>query len=291
MSKIDLHMHSCFSDDGEYTPEEIVDRAMKNNVEIISISDHNSVKAVERALNYSRDKDIKVIPGIEIDCTFNDINLHLLGYNINYKERDFYNIEEDILNQERKASKEKIRLIKEYTGLNICEEEVLERSSNGVVTGELVTEILLEDNENRNSSILKPYLEGGSRSDMPYVNFYWDYFSQGKPAYVPIKFISLKESIELVHKHGGEAIIAHPGNNLRDNLDEIDELIKEGIDGIEVFSSYHTKEQIDYFYDKALKNNMIITCGSDFHGKTKPNIEIGKFKFEPKDVSIDKILK
>ncbi|MDU7904415.1 MAG: NAD(P)/FAD-dependent oxidoreductase, partial [Peptostreptococcaceae bacterium] len=50
----------------------------KNNVEIISISDHNSVKAVERALNYSRDKDIKVIPGIEIDCTFNDINLHLL---------------------------------------------------------------------------------------------------------------------------------------------------------------------------------------------------------------------
>lgn len=234
MSKIDLHMHSCFSDDGEYTPEEIVDRAMKNNVEIISISDHNSVKAVERALNYSRDKDIKVIPGIEIDCTFNDINLHLLGYNINYKERDFYNIEEDILNQERKASKEKIRLIKEYTGLNICEEEVLERSSNGVVTGELVAEILLEDNENRNSSILKPYLEGGSRSDMPYVNFYWDYFSQGKPAYVPIKFISLKESIELVHKHGGEAIIAHPGNNLRDNLDEIDELIKEGIDGIEV---------------------------------------------------------
>ena len=54
MSKIDLHMHSCFSDDGEYTPEEIVDRAMKNNVEIISISDHNSVKAVERALNYSK---------------------------------------------------------------------------------------------------------------------------------------------------------------------------------------------------------------------------------------------
>ena len=283
MSKIDLHMHSCFSDDGEYTPEEIVDRAMKNNVEIISISDHNSVKAVERALNYSRDKDIKVIPGIEIDCTFNGINLHLLGYNINYKEKDFYNIEEDILNQERKASKEKIRLIKEYTGLNISEEEVLEKSSNGVVTGELIAEILLKDNENRNSAILEPYLQGGSRSDMPYVNFYWDYFAQGKPAYVPIKFISLKESIELVHKHGGEAIIAHPGNNLRDNLDEID--------GIEVFSSYHTKEQIDYFYDKALKNNMIITCGSDFHGKTKPNIEIGKFKFEPKDVSIDKILK
>ncbi len=289
MSKIDLHMHSCFSDDGEFTPEEIIDRAIKNNVEIISISDHNSVRAVDRALSYSKNKNIKVIPGIEIDCTFNKRNLHLLGYNIDYKSKDFYNIEEDILNQEKRASKEKIRLIKEYTGLNILEDEVIKRSSNGVVTGELIAEILLEDSENRKSLILKPYLEGGNRSDMPYVNFYWDYFAQGKPAYVPIKFISLKEAIGLIHKNGGKAVIAHPGNNLKDNLNLIDNLIKEGIEGIEVFSSYHTKEQIEYFYTKAIKNNMIITCGSDFHGKTKPNIEIGKFKFEPKDISIDKI--
>lgn len=289
MSKIDLHMHSCFSDDGEFTPEEIIDRAIKNNVEIISISDHNSVRAVDRALSYSKNKNIKVIPGIEIDCTFNKRNLHLLGYNIDYKSKDFYNIEEDIINQEKRASKEKIRLIKEYTGLNILEDEVIKRSSNGVVTGELIAEILLEDSENRKSLILKPYLEGGNRSDMPYVNFYWDYFAQGKPAYVPIKFISLKEAIGLIHKNGGKSVIAHPGNNLKDNLNLIDNLIKEGIEGIEVFSSYHTKEQIEYFYTKAIKNNMIITCGSDFHGKTKPNIEIGKFKFEPKDISIDKI--
>lgn len=291
MSKIDLHMHSCFSDDGEFTPEEIIDRAIKNNVEIISISDHNSVRAVDRALSYSKNKNIKVVPGIEIDCTFNKRNLHLLGYNIDYKSKDFYNIEEDILNQEKRASKEKIRLIKEYTGLNILEDEVIKRSSNGVVTGELIAEILLEDSENRKSLILKPYLEGGNRSDMPYVNFYWDYFAQGKPAYVPIKFISLEEAIRLIHKNGGKAVIAHPGNNLKDKLDLIDNLIEEGIEGIEVFSSYHTKEQIEYFYTKAIKNNMIITCGSDFHGKTKPNIEIGRFKFEPRDISIDKILK
>ncbi|MDZ7543184.1 PHP domain-containing protein, partial [Clostridium perfringens] len=68
MSRIDLHMHTCFSD-GEFIPEEVIDRAIRNNVEIISISDHNSVKAIERALNYSKGKNIKVIPGIEIDCT------------------------------------------------------------------------------------------------------------------------------------------------------------------------------------------------------------------------------
>ncbi|GAA0086379.1 PHP domain-containing protein [Clostridium sp. CTA-7] len=290
MSKIDLHMHTCFSD-GEFIPEEVIDRAIRNNVEIISISDHNSVKAIERALNYSKGKNIKVIPGIEIDCTFNNIDLHLLGYNIDYKEKDFYELEESIFNQEIAASKEKIKKIKEYTALNLSEDEVLKRSENGVVTGELIAEIFLEDDENRKSPILKPYQDGGDRSDMPYVNFYWDYFAQGKPAYIPMEFISLKEAINLIHRSGGQAVIAHPGNNLKDNLDLIDELIKEGIDGIEVYSSYHTKDQVEYFYNKAINNNMLITCGSDFHGKIKPNIEIGKFDFEPKNISIEEILK
>ncbi|WP_411170631.1 PHP domain-containing protein [Clostridium sp. MB05] len=290
MSRIDLHMHTCFSD-GEFIPEEVIDRAIRNNVEIISISDHNSVKAIERALNYSKGKNIKVIPGIEIDCTFNNIDLHLLGYNIDYKEKDFYELEESIFNQEIAASKEKIKKIKEYTGLNLSEDEVLKRSVNGVVTGELIAEIFLEDDENRKSPILKPYQDGGDRSDMPYVNFYWDYFAQGKPAYIPMEFISLKEAINLIHRSGGQAVIAHPGNNLKDNLDLIDELIKEGIDGIEVYSSYHTKDQVEYFYNKAINNNMIITCGSDFHGKIKPNIEIGKFDFEPENISIEEILK
>lgn len=290
MSKIDLHMHTCFSD-GEFIPEEVIDRAIRNNVEVISISDHNSVKAIERALNYSKGKNINVIPGIEIDCTFKNIDLHLLGYNIDYKEKGFYELEESIFNQEIAASKEKIKKIKEYTGLNLSEDEVLRRSPNGVVTGELIAEIFLEDDENRKSPILKPYQEGGDRSDMPYVNFYWDYFAQGKPAYVPMEFISLKEAINLIHRSGGQAVIAHPGNNLKDNLDLIDELIKEGIDGIEVYSSYHTKDEVEYFYNKAINNNMIITCGSDFHGKIKPNIEVGKFDFEPKNISIEEILK
>jgi predicted metal-dependent phosphoesterase TrpH len=291
MSKIDLHMHSYFSDDGEFTPEEIIDRAIKNGVEIISITDHNSAKGVERALNYSKEKNIEVIPGIELDCTFIDKNLHLLGYNIDYRKKIFCEIEEDLLNQERSAAKEIIAKIKAYTGLNLSENEVFKRSKNGVVTGELIAEILLEDEENRKSSILKPYLDGGDRSDMPYVNFYWDYFAQGKPAYVPIKFISLKEALNLIHKSGGQAIIAHPGNNLKDNLSLIDDLIEEGIDGIEVYSSYHTERQVEYFYNKAIEKSLIITCGNDFHGKNKPNIEIGNFKFEPKNISVKNLLK
>lgn len=140
-----------------------------------------------------------------------------------------------------------------------------------------VAEILLEDEENRNSDILKPYMVGGSKSDMPYVNFYWDYFSKGKPAYVEIEFISLKEAVEMIHNNGGVAVLAHPGNNLKQDVTVIDEIIEEGIDGIEVLSTYHTSYQVEYFYNKAIETKLKITCGSDFHGKNKPNIQIGIF--------------
>lgn len=280
MKKIDLHMHSCFSDDGELTVEEIIDRAIEKEMDIISITDHNSVKAVEAALVYAKDKDIKVIPGIEIDCIFKDINLHVLGYNIDHKNKCFEELESNVLNQERMASNEKIDKIIDYTGLNLDKEEVLKRAHNGIVTGELIAEILLEDESNRKSNILKPYLPGGSKSDMPYVNFYWDYFSKGNPAYVHIDFISLKEALNMIHNNGGFAVIAHPGNNLKNDLSVIDEIIAEGIDGIEVFSTYHSQSNIEYFYNKAIENKLKITCGSDFHGKNKPNIKIGNFGSE-----------
>lgn len=279
MKNIDLHMHSNFSDDGEFTPEEIIDKAIFNKVDVVSITDHNSVKANAIALEYAKDKNIKYIPGIEIDCQYNGLNLHLLGYNFDFTKVDFMELEENILSKEKDAGVKRIKKIKEVTQLFLDEDKVLSQANNGIVTGELIAELLLEDNRNKNSDILKPYREGGERGDMPYVNFYWDYFSQGKPAYIHIDFISIAQAIGLIKDNGGIAVIAHPGNNLKHDLKIIDELIALGIDGIEVYSSYHTLDDIEYFYKKCLKHNLLISCGTDFHGKNKPNIDIGKFDF------------
>lgn len=199
------------------------------HIDIIAITDHNSTRAVELALKYAKNKTIEVILGIEIDCTFKDINLHVLGYNIDYKNLWFHELESNILNQERQASSKKIEKIIQCTGLKLDKSEVLRRVHNGVVTGGLIAEILLEGEANRKSTILSPYVEEGNRSDMPYVNFYWDYFSKGKPAYVPIKFISLKETLNIIHNNGEVAVIAHPGNNLKSDLRIIDEIISEGM--------------------------------------------------------------
>ena len=280
MKKLDLHMHSYFSDDGELSPEVIIDKAIKNGLDLISITDHNSVKANSVALEYIKGKNISYIPGIEIDCQYNGLNLHLLGYNFDFTKSCFADLEENIIKEEQKAGVKRIEKIKEATNLYLNTEDVLNKATNGIIPGELIAEVLLEDERNKDSEILKPYRAGGKRSDMPYVNFYWDYFAQGKPAYVHIEYISLSEAIKMIKDNGGIAIIAHPGNNLKNNLSIINDLITEGIDGIEVFSSYHSKETIDFFYNKAIENKLLITCGTDFHGKNKPNIELGKFDYE-----------
>lgn len=280
MKKIDLHMHSYFSDDGELSPEIIINKAIENGLDIISITDHNSIKANNIALEYANNKNIKYISGIEIDCQYKGINLHLLGYDFDFNKDCFIKLEENIIKQEKEAGLKRIKKIKEVTNLYLNDEDVLTKAPSGIITGELIAEVLLSDERNKDSKILSPYRDGGIKSDMPFVNFYWDYFSQGKPAYVHIEYITLLEAIKMIKDNGGISILAHPGNNLKNNFDIIDDLIREGIDGIEVFSSYHSKETMEFFYNKAIKNNLFITCGTDFHGKNKPNIEIGKFNYE-----------
>ena len=75
---------------------------------------------------------------------------------------------------------------------------------------------------NKENKLLNPYYEGGLRSDNPYVNFYWDYCSQGKPAYAEVKFISLQEAIKVIEDNGGIPVLAHPGNNVKENKGNTD---------------------------------------------------------------------
>ena len=125
-------------------------------------------------------------------------------------------------------------------------------------------------------------MEGGERSDMPYINFYLDYFAQGKPAFVPVEFISFDNAIAIINDNGGTPIVAHPGLNLLGRENIVEELLAKGARGLEVFNNYHTHGQISYFASLLIQNRSIMTCGSDFHGKTKPLINIGDYKFSNK---------
>ncbi|ASW43272.1 MULTISPECIES: PHP domain-containing protein [Eubacteriales] len=285
MSYIDLHMHSYISDDGEFSPKELVDLCLEKKQKYFAIADHNSIKAIEEAMDYCLDKEIKIIPAIELDCTIGEVNLHVLGYGIDYKTSAFDKIEEDIIMQEQEASKKRMKLVREL-GIDFSDEIIEKLSRNGVVNGEMIAEAAMLYDKDKKNPLLQPYYKNGSRSDNPYVNFYWDFCAKGKAAYAEVKYISLKEAIEVIEKSGGVPVLAHPGNNVKEDETLLEEIISQGIKGMEVYSSYHSKEQVEFYKNFAKKHNLFLTCGSDFHGKTKPSISIGGIDCEDNEENI-----
>lgn len=277
--KIDLHMHSYYSDDGEFSPSELVRKCKKQGIELMAVADHNSVRANEEARQAAKKEGIAYISAIEIDCTFLDVNFHLLGYGIDDRSADFYSLEEKIAEQSAAISCKMLSATRKL-GFEVTENDMAELSKGRYWkdrwTGEMFAEVLLDRPEYREHPLLKPYRPGGERSDNPYVNFYWDYYSQGKPCFAAIAYMSLQQAVDMIHRNGGRAVLAHPEINLKGRNELLDPMIEQGIDGIEVFSSYHTAAQAEYFYRQAQKHDLMVTCGSDYHGKTKPSVQLGK---------------
>lgn len=202
----------------------------------------------------------------------------VLGYNINWESRDFIQLEEDVFSKVMDSFDEMIGNIRKL-GFLIDADTVLAKANGKLPSGELIAEVMLSDKKYY-SSPLSPYMIGGERSDMPYINFYLDYFAQGKPAFVPIHYIRFRDAIRMIKDNGGIPVVAHPGLNLKGKEQIAEKLLDNGAEGLEVFNNYHTIEQIGYFASLVQQRAGKMTCGSDFHGKTKPLIHMGQFNFD-----------
>ena len=269
-------MHTTISNDGTYSPETIIQMCHEAGLEIVALADHNSTKAFRIAKPIADAYGMKLIPAVELDCHIDGINLHVLGYGINPNHPTFDAYEEEILTQERNSSQFVVNKIREL-GIYLEDKALNRVQIHGVITGEMIAEVALEDSKNDNNELLVPYREGGSRSQNPLVNFYWDYCAQGKVAYYPIQFRTIDEIIKMINDAGGFAVLAHPGNNIKTNVDVFKKIIDKGVIGVEVYSSYHSPEVMEHYHALALEHDLIMTLGSDFHGKTKPSIHLGKF--------------
>jgi predicted metal-dependent phosphoesterase TrpH len=245
--------------------------------DIIAIADHNLVSALPEAIPASFDYRITVIPAIEIDCNYQGTDLHVLGYNIDWHSKDFAILEADIARKIMDSFAQMVENLRKL-GIELDPSEVLEKAVGTLPTVELIAEVLLGNEKYAGIHKLDPYRSGGNRSDMPYLNFYLDFFAQGKPAYVKLDLMDYADALDLVNNNKGVAVIAHPGLNFEGREVVVKDLLKMGAKGLEAFNNYHNEEQIQFFAEVAIKNSALMTCGSDFHGKTKPLIRIGEFK-------------
>lgn len=273
---IDLHMHTLYSD-GDKTVEEILKMCEEKKLEYVSITDHNTCKAYEDEAIKNNIFKGKIIKGAEMDATFKNKKIEILAYNIketktieDWSEKFF---SEEILREQQEISKRKLLDICDKKGL-IYDENKIEKNIplTDYITIYIYKELMRHE---ENYEILGEYTKSLNyfiRKGL--MNPESEFFIGGednilKPMY--------KDVIDVIHKAGGLAFLAHPFEyRFDDTIGFIDELRKTGkLDGIECFHPSADEKQMNILVDYARKNNLYISGGIDYHGKKKPDIEIG----------------
>ena len=271
MAKIDLHVHSTASD-GKYTPIELVDIAIKKKVPVIAIADHDTVKGVNEAIKYSKNKNIKVVPGIEITITppKNCKELHMVGLFINPEDTEIKKINERHRKYTEKVAKKIIKKLNNL-GYKINFKELLEETNGKHLGRPWISKILIR----------KYPKEFKDRKEV----FNKLLGKQGK-AFVRPKGTSMKKAIDMIHNAGGIAIVAHPCF-LGDKMEEVvEEFIKFSGDGIEkdfLKKSYIQKDMKKRINKVIKKYNLIISGGTDFHEEKENGMEMGDIGLNEKE--------
>ncbi len=290
--KIDLHIHTNKSADGQFPAKEIILRAKKLNMDIIAISDHDSVSALSEGEKWAKEYDIDFIPATEVSAIMDDGTLlHILGFNIDYQDQRFIDREKEVKDKLRGLGDVLMQKAWDF-GFKFDGQKVIEVSNEEIVEPESIGAIVLNDSRNDNDERLKEFRKGGKLADNPYFNFYREFYAQGKPCYSDLDFsLPIKEVAELIHSSGGLMVLAHPCHNIGYDDEKLKEIMSYGLDGVEVYSTYHDQKAIDYYYKKCKEYNLLMSVGSDFHGHNKPAIEIGSVEFDKEEIAklIDKI--
>jgi len=243
--RVDLHIHSTASD-GQMTPFEVVQCALERQLRAISITDHDSVVAIEEAQNCARDTELEVIPGLELGLAHRGADVHLLGYFIDPRSPELLKAL-DRFRRHRYRRGEKIIDKLNRLGVDLRMETVMAIAGDAPLGRPHVADAMVRE------EYVNSYREAFAR-----------YLGYHAPAYVPRSGVSLEQAIDLIHHSGGVAVLAHPGVLSRDEL--IPEMVEMGLDGLEAYHYIHDQETARRYVLLAHQHGLVFTGGSDCHG-------------------------
>ncbi|MBN2200231.1 MAG: PHP domain-containing protein [Candidatus Aminicenantes bacterium] len=284
---VDLHIHSCWSGDGDVRPEELVRRAKESGFAAISIADHDSIKAYPAALAAGEEQGVEVIPGLEMTTQYDGREFHLLMPFVDWRSPCLA----EVLNRAREVrlseGRERVNNLRRL-GFPVSWEEVLaaaaEKGEDVLPVGVFIARVLLDKMEVRREPRWDKYYLPGSNEPDAFL-FYSDYFEKGRPAYAPKSYIDLVEVLDLAPQTGASPVLAHPGASfVRAGRRDLEELKERGLKGLEVYTSYHRPPLCPdhslerHYLGLAESLNLVPTAGSDFHGRIKPFIPFGFVK-------------
>lgn len=256
--RIDLHMHSRFSD-GLHTPTELVEMSVRRGLTAVSLTDHDCLDGVNEAVAAGKERGVEVLPGVELSCEFAGRDLHVLGYGVDQDHAEFQNM----LARFRETRHQRgLRIIDKLNalGVSIDREEVLQKSGDGALGRPHVAAVLVE------KGVVSSLGEAFEK-----------YIAEGGPAYVPKYKMSPADAIQYIRLAGGLAFVAHPGIFL-ENMQELDTLLAAGFDGVEVFHPKHNANTTRRLRTVADERGLLISGGSDYHGFAGKDLPLGALK-------------
>jgi len=276
---IDLHAHTYYSDGG-LSPTDLVEKAKEIGLAAVGIADHDCVDGLEEGLAAGKKAGIEVLPAVEITSYPDpETEFHILGYFIDWKEKTFQQSLRDF-----QAAREK-RAKKVIANLNNLGYQInfgdLRALARGTIVQPHLAWIVINDLFNKEKLL-------GTFGHIPTSGeFIVKYLIPGAVAYEPRGAIKPAEAIDMIHRIGGLAILAHPSWSLAKKEDSkiifndqlLDDLIKQGLDGIEIYCHRENEEDtracVEHFGQIAQKKNLAVSGGSDYHGFGSAGKELG----------------
>lgn len=257
----DLQSHSVHSD-GNHPAAEVVGFAADAGVELLALSDHDTVDGVQEALEAGAARGVRVVPATEISAvegTYED--LHVLGYGIDHEDAT---LAERLLDarEDRVRRAERMGERLQELGYEIDPAPLEARRAAGKPIGR----------PHLSAAVLGHPANGARLAEEGHADvssFIPAYLIQGAPAYVARTHPTVGEAIEWIHEAGGVAVWAHPFWDLDDTaeaLEAIDRFGAQGLDGVEVFYPTHTAEHARALLERCDERGLLATGSSDFHG-------------------------
>lgn len=288
---IDLHIHTNNSD-GILSPKEAIEEASKNNVSIMSITDHDTIDSYNDELfRYAKERGILLIPGVEISTKINKCGIHVLGYNFNLNNIVLIETLKKLCNARHDYLYNVASKLNELGyKLNIEELDKIE-----AVTKAHIAEDIVNNPENENI-LLKEFKHIPSKGE-----FIETILNEGCSAYVKKTTITPVEAANIIRNAGGKVVLAHPvAYKHEDNLVEKDilKLVNDmKINAIEGYYLYIDRNnnlinEISLWKKFADENNLISTIGTDFHNfdNKRPTIGFNNYSIEIDNKEIENIL-
>ncbi|AXN30120.1 RNase RNM [Vibrio coralliilyticus] len=267
--RIDLHSHTTASD-GRLPANELIDRALGFDIDVLAITDHDTVDGLEIAHQYVQDNQlsIKIINGIEISTVWQNKDIHIVGLNIDPQSTELA----QLIEQQKKHREGRAEMIAHRLS-KATREGVLEE-----------VQAIAGDAPITRAHFAKWLVDNGYAKTMQQV--FKKYLTRNNPGYVPPSWCSMADAVNAIHSAGGQAVLAHPG---RYDLTAkwikrlLAAFVEAGGDAMEVAQPQQGQQERRNLADYAIQYKLLASQGSDFHYPS-PWMELGRNLWLPSGV-------